>query len=292
MTAALVRTASIAITVFAVCSMLSVGLAYRLGTILRPLGEVRAAFRALVANFVLVPLLGIGIERLIPIDPPLALGLFLLAGAAGAPFLIKLGSAAKSDLALCATLLLLLIPVTVVFLPFYVPLTMLHPSLRSLSYVPSSILVIGLPLLSTLILPMFVGFAVRAVAPGWAARIVPISGKIATVALVLIFVSTFTSNFHELLRVFMNGAIVAGVLLIAGSFAIGFLITSRERSAVLGLGTAQRNIAGAMVIASRDFSNPDILVMITATSLAGLLLLFAIASLLSRRTPEIGPPIP
>ena len=70
-------------------------------------------------------------------DPPLALGLFLLAGSAGAPFLIKLASAAKSDLALSAGLLVLLVPATVVFLPFYVPLAMAHPSLRGLSYVPS-----------------------------------------------------------------------------------------------------------------------------------------------------------
>jgi arylsulfatase len=39
---------------------------------------------------------------------------------------------------------------------------------------------------------------------------------------------------------------------------IGFLLSRRERSVVLGLGTAQRNIAGAMVIASRDFSDPPL----------------------------------
>src|SRR5207342_64962 len=95
MRAALAQTASIAVLVFAVSSMLSVGLAYSIAQILGPLREARAVFRALVANFVLVPLLAVGIERVIPMDPPLALGLFLLAGSAGAPFLIKLASAAK-----------------------------------------------------------------------------------------------------------------------------------------------------------------------------------------------------
>lgn len=94
--------------------MLSVGLAYRLRLIVGPLREARAVFRELVANFVLVPLLAVGIERMIPMDPPPALGLFLLAGSAGAPFLIKLASAARSDQALSAALLLLLVPVTVV----------------------------------------------------------------------------------------------------------------------------------------------------------------------------------
>src|SRR5689334_5157959 len=152
MRAALAQTASVAILVFAVSSMMSVGLAYRIGQIVAPLRDARALFRALVANFVLVPLLAVGIERVIPMAPPLALGLFLYAGSAGAPFLIKLASSARGDLALSAALLVLLVPVTVVFLPFYVPLALVHPSLQGLSYVPSNILAIGIPLLSTLIL--------------------------------------------------------------------------------------------------------------------------------------------
>lgn len=290
--AVLAPTASYSITVFAVSSMLSVGLAYRIGSILRPLRDLRAIFRALVANFVLVPLLAVGIEHVIPMDPRMALGLFLLAGSAGAPFFIKLASAAGSDLGLSAALLLLLIPATIVFLPYYVPLAMAHPSLRGLSYIPSSVAAIGLPLLSTLILPLLVGFAVKAIAPAWAERLGPHIGKVASVALVVVVVATFGANFHDVIRVVRNGAVLAGVLLILGAFGIGFLLSRPERSAVLGLGTAQRNVAAAMVIASRDFTEPDILVMITASVLAGLLVLFAIASLLSRRTPHLGPPTP
>jgi len=52
------------------------------------------------------------------------------------------------------------------------------------------------------------------------------------------------------------------------------------------------SLAGAMVIASRDFNNPDILVMVIATVLAGLLLLFAIAWRLNKRTPHVGLPTP
>jgi BASS family bile acid:Na+ symporter len=292
MRAALAQAASIAITLFAVSSILSVGLAYRIGLIIGLLRESRAVFRALVANFVLVPLLAIAIERVIPLDPPEALGLFLLAGSAGAPFLIKLAIAARRDLALSAALLLLLVPVTVFFLPFYVPLAMAHPSLRGLSYVLSSIFAIGLPLLSTLILPIVLGLLVKALAPGWAARLGPIGGKLATIALVVVVLSTFGANVQDLISIVKGGAVVAGVLLVAGAFAMGFLLSRLERSAVLGLGTAQRNVAGAMVIASRDFNDPDILVMVTASVLAGLLLLFAIAWLLSRRTPHVGVPTP
>jgi BASS family bile acid:Na+ symporter len=170
---------------------------------------------------------------------------------------------------------------------------MTHTSLRSLSYgVPSSTVTIGLPLLSTLILPILLGLIVRVLAPAWAARLLPIGGKVATVALVVVVVSTFGANFQELIRIVKSGAIKAGILLIAGGFAIGFLLSRHERGAVLGLGTAQRNVAGAMVIAVKDFSDPDILVMITACVLAGMLLLFPIAWLVSRQTPHVGLPAP
>lgn len=290
MRAVFAQTASIAIIVFAVSSMLSVGLAYRVGQILGPLRQIRAVFRALVANFVLVPLLAVGIEQLIPLDPPLALGLFLLAGSAGAPFLIKLTSAAGSDLSLSAALLLLLVPATVLFLPFYVPLAMSYPSLRDLSYVQSNPLAIGVPLLSTLVLPIWVGLALKGLAPRWAERLVPIGAKVASVTLVVMVVSILGANVQELIRILRSPAIVAGVLLILGAFAVGYLLSRRERSAVLGLGTAQRNVAGAMVIASQDFTDPDILVMITASFLAGLSVLFPISWLLSRHSAHVGLP--
>jgi predicted Na+-dependent transporter len=292
MRAALAHAATIGILVFAVSSMLSVGLAYSVRQIIGPLREARAVFRALVANFLLVPLLAIGVERMIPLEPPVALGLILMAGSAGAPFLIKLTSAARSDLALSAGLLLLLVPVTVLFLPFYVPLAMAHPSLSGLSYVPSSVFALGLPLLSTLVLPLVLGLALKAIAPRWAARLLPLGGKVASVALVVEVVATFGANFRGLIEILKTGALLAGVLLIIGAFVIGFLLSRRERSAVLGLGTAQRNIAAAMVIASSDFSDPDILLMVTACSLVGLLVLFPIALLLSPRAPHVGLPTP
>ena len=120
----------------------------------------------------------------------------------------------------------------------------------------------------------------------------PIGGKLATVALVVVMVSTFGANFDELIAILKTGAVPAAVLLIVGAFVVGYLLSRRGRSAVLGLGTAQRNVAGAMVIASRDFDAPDILVMVTACALAGLLVLFPIAWLLSRRAPHVGLPTP
>lgn len=290
MKAALAQTASIVVIVFAVSSMFSVGLSYDVRTILAPLRRVRAVFRALVANFILVPLLAVAIDRVIPLDPPLALGLCLLAGSAGAPFLVKLAKTARSDLALSAALLLLLVPATVVFLPFYMPLAMQHPTLRGLTYLPASTMALAVPLLGTMILPVVVGLVVKAVTARWSARLAPLMGKLATVTLVLTVVTTFGANLGEVLRIVTTGALPAALALILGAFGIGFLLSRGDRGMVLGLATSQRNIAAAMVVASRSFADRNILVMVTASSLIGLIVLFPIAWLVSRREPRVGPP--
>ena len=66
--------------------------------------------------------------------------------------------------------------------------------------------------------------------------------------------SIFGANFQELVRILKTPAIGAGILLVLGAFAVGYLLSRRERSAVLGLGTAQRNIAGAMIWVTILFS--------------------------------------
>ena len=59
-----------------------------------------------------------------------------------------------------------------------------------------------------------------------------------------------------------------------------------DKRDVLGLGTGQRNIAAATVVASQGFSDPKTLVMVVITSLVGLSILFPIAAQLREREAE------
>lgn len=53
---------------------------------------------------------------------------------------------------------------------------------------------------------------------------------------------------------------------------------------MLALGTAQRNIAAATVVATQDFDDPRVLVMVVVASLVTWAVLFPVASLLRKRT--------
>jgi BASS family bile acid:Na+ symporter len=266
------------VLVFPVASMLSVGLGHSLRELAGPLRHPERIFRALVANFVLVPLLAFGISRLLSLDPAFAAGLMLIGTAAGAPFLIKLTRAANADPALGATLVVLVMPVTVVYMPFVIPLVVADASVSATA--------IAVPLFLTLILPLIVGLAIDAVLPRWAARVQPVATKTSSIALLVLIASTVVVDARLLVGLLGTGAIAAAVLLVVGAFGVGYLIASPGggRRTVMGLGTAQRNIAAAMVVATQDFDDPNVLVMVVVVSVIDLVVLFPIAWVLRRRS--------
>src|SRR5262245_42739129 len=84
---------------FVVTSMLSMGLSLTIPQIIAPLRNTRLVLMALVANFVLVPIVAVILTQVIPLAEDLRIGMLLLATAAGAPFLPKLAQIAKANVA-------------------------------------------------------------------------------------------------------------------------------------------------------------------------------------------------
>lgn len=266
----------LSVLVFAVSSMLQAGTGSRLSEILGPLSNIGATLRALLANFVLVPLLALIVLRLL--DPPtsLAVGLFLVATAAGAPFLIKLATAADADVALSTTQLLVLLPATIVYMPIVVPLALPEAEVSAAA--------IARPLLLTMLLPLVLGLLLRAFAKPWAMVLQPLLGKLSTIALVVLVAATVLDNLPGILTIFRTSAIAAAVIVIAGAFGIGYLLGGRtiRRREVLGLATGQRNISAATVVATQALEDPYVVTMVVVTSLVGFAVLFPIAGLLRR----------
>jgi BASS family bile acid:Na+ symporter len=271
MSAVLRTLSTLSIVAFAVTSMLSAGFSFTLREIVAPLREPNRIARALIGNFVLVPLLAIGIVYGFALDPALALGFILLGTAAGAPFLMKLVAVAEADIALGTALLIVLVPMTVLFMPIVVPL--LAPD------VAVDALAIAVPLALTLLLPLAIGLLVSEWAGTWAKRLQPIVRTVSTVTLVLLLVTTLLANVGDLGDIIMSRALFAMLLFVVGSFLIGYVIASPhpERRVVLGLGTAQRNIAASTVVAAEGFRGPDTLVLVVIASVLALFVLIPTA---------------
>ena len=256
---------------FVLSSMLSMGLGLTLGEIATPLRSVRRVVMSLLANFVLVPLVALGLAALLRLDEPFGVGLLLLGSAAGAPFLPKLTQLAKGNLAFAVGLMVLLMVITVGFLPLVLPLLLSGVSVDSAKIARSLFLLMLLPLAAALV--------VKARFPFAAARTRPILDRISNLSLILFTLLLITVNVNNVLAVFGTRAILAGMLFIIISFGIGWLLGGPEPDArrVLALGTAQRNIAAAIVVAAQSFEDPKVVVMVIVVAIVGLLILMPLS---------------
>lgn len=272
----------IAVLVFAVSSMLSVGFGNTLTKILGPLRDAGKVVRAVVANFVLVPALAWLVVQFIPLEVPRAIGFFLIAAAAGAPFVIKLVEAAESDVSLTASLLVLLLPVTIVYMPIVVPLALPQANVSAGA--------IARPLVLSMLLPLGIGLFVREKAEGWALRLQPWMQKLSSVAIIVLMATTLLSNFSTIIELLDVETLLAAAIIIGGAFGIGFLLggPDRESREVLGLGTGQRNIAAATVVATQTVRNPETTSTVIFASLVAFVILFGLAALLRRNDAEEG----
>jgi len=257
--------------VFVLSSMLAMGFGLTVGEIVAPLRNVRRVVMSLLANFLLVPLVALALGALLRLDQPLGVGLLLLGSAAGAPFLPKLTQLAKGNLAFAVGLMVLLMVITVGYLPLVLPLLLSGVSVDSAKIARSLFLLMLLPLAAALV--------VKARFPTAAARTRPILDRISNLSLILFTLLLVTVNVNNVLAVFGTRAILAGLLFIAISFGIGWLLGGPEPDArrVLALGTAQHNIAAALVVAAQSFEDPKVVVMVIVVAIVGLLILMPLS---------------
>ena len=264
--------------VFVVTSMLAMGLSLTLSQIVEPLRNTRLVILALVANFILVPIVAYLIAQAFPLTDGLKTGLILASTAAGAPFLPRLAQMAKGNLAFSVGLMVLLMVTSVLYMPLMLPLL-----LRGVTVNPWDI---ARPLIFLMLIPLAAALFVKARYAQRADSLAPYLAKASNVALVLLVAAGLLANLDSILGIVGTTGILAGLLFLAASFVIGFLFGGKQEAIrpVLGLGTAQRNLSAALVIATANFADdPEVIVMVLILGLVGLTTLFITASFLGRR---------
>src|SRR5438094_3423250 len=122
LTKLLIAGANVSVVVFVISSTLGVGLRLTVGEIAAPLRNGRLVVLALVANFVLTPLLAMALARVLALDEPVGVGLLLCGVAAGAPFLLKLADLAKGNMPFAVGLMVVLMVLTVGYMPVVLPM--------------------------------------------------------------------------------------------------------------------------------------------------------------------------
>ena len=91
------------------------------------------------------------------------------------------------------------------------------------------------------------------------------------------------ANIDKILHLFGTQNVLAGFLLIALGFGVGWMLGGPgiDTRRALALGTGQRNIAAALVVASESFSDPSVVIMVIAVTIVGLLTLMPLCHMLA-----------
>lgn len=262
--------------VFVIATMLHVGLTQKPSAIAAHLKNWPFVLKMLAANFIFAPLMMIVALYFAPFDPALKAGLLIFSLGAGAPFLIKLTQTAEHDFSLGAAVMMLLMVVTVGYMPAVLP--------RVLSGVSVDAMAIAKALLLQMLLPIGVGMLLALLLPSLAKIVQPWVGRIGNLAMYAMVVATLIGYFPNLLRIIGTGAFLVGLLFVAAAFGLGYLAGwgKDHLEDIGGLGTAQRNTAAGVIIAIQNFKDPNVFVMLTLANILGIVMLLFLAKALSR----------
>ena len=273
--------AQVAVFVFLIASMSEIGLGLTVQQIISPLRNVKLVLLSVLANFVIAPLLALGIARLLNLDEPFAMGLLLLGLGAGAPFMPKITGMAKGDVALAVGLLVMLMVGTIVFMPVALPQLVQGTQVN-----PGKI--VGL-LVLLILLPLVVGLIIKARAPSLAKRLAPVLERVSAIALLATVVLIISLNLPSLLSVFGTGAIYAGILFSVLTALAGWLLGGSNPAQRMSLGLAMgfRSFPAALIVSVQNFEDPEVSVMVIVTTLTALIVLVPAALLLGKRHPAL-----
>lgn len=278
---ALLVVVKVSALVFVLSSMLAMGLSLTIPAIIAPLRNVRLVVLTLAVNFVAVPLFAWGIQAVFDLDQDLYTGLILVATAAGAPFLPKLAQVAKGNIALSVGLMVLLMVVTVAYMPLVLPLFLQDVDVNAWD-IASSLIVM-------MLVPLGIGLFWKARWPDTADELQPLMSQASTVAIVFMMVGGIILSWSDIVDLVGTGGLVAAIVFLLGALAMGYVSGGSDPGtrSVLGLGTAQRNLSAALVVGAQNFSG-EALTYVIVIAFVGLAILMPIAGELGKRTADVS----
>lgn len=262
--------------VFVLGTIISMGLGLTMAQITGPLRNVRFVIMALLANFVVAPIVAFILIRLFALDEPLAVGLLLVSLAAGAPGLPKMAEFAKVDTAVATSLMALLVVATIIIMPIVLPLLLTGVSVTFWDIASGLIFVI--------LVPLAVSLFVRWRWEELAVHAKPFFTQASTFSLLALMVLMVILNFSNVVGLFGAGGMLASLILVILTIVGGYLLggLGGSNTWVQALGAGQRNIAAAMVVATMNFGNDEI-VMVVVFSLIGMLVMTPLSLELGKR---------
>jgi BASS family bile acid:Na+ symporter len=241
----------IVVMIFTVSNLAAMGLEINKNEAVKALKNPRFIILILVWGWIVGPAIAYGLTKVIPLSEAHAAGLLLISLAPTAPFFPLMVTKARGDMSSAGAFILVATIGTVIFLPLMVPFL--------IKGLVVSVWGLAKPLLLMVLLPLVIGFSIKAYKEPLALKIGPVIKKIGTLFLLITAVMTFWLYYEEMLSAIGSFAVGAQVLFFALitflSYKIPFGLKKTQRSG-MALGMCTRNIA-AVFVAYFSITNPD-----------------------------------
>jgi bile acid:Na+ symporter, BASS family len=245
------------VLIFTVSNLAAMGLQVRMPEVTVALRNKKAMALIFVWGWVLGPAVGYLITKVLPLDEPYVVVVFLASLAPVAPFLQQMVVKARGDMGFAGALVPLVMVGTVVLMPLMAPLL--------ITGVTISTGALAKPLLLTILLPLIIGVAIRHFTDKGATGIFPAVKGLAQLSTLLTILWCLVIYGQGMLNTAGELALLSMTLFMVGmgliTYFAGFGLKQNQRS-VMSLGMGTRNIAAVLAAAlAIPNGDPRIVVM-------------------------------
>jgi predicted Na+-dependent transporter len=241
----------IIVAVFLAAFMLQAGLGCDFNDLMTALKNRGMMIRAFLAEFIVVPIVGVIVVRLFMLDDFVAAGILLMAIAPGVPFLPMLAGAKHGGNQGLATALTVLLPaVSIVTVPITAPLVL---PVNATAHIVLARFIFNLLLLQ--LLPLAIGLFIRARSPQNAPSLIKAFMTIAALAILVLLFAVVPRMGAAFATVYGSRGLMATLALVILSAATGWLFGSSDPQYrnTMTLSTVLRNFGLALLVTGQNF---------------------------------------
>lgn len=241
----------LSIYLFLVATMFSMGLGLTMREITAPLHHRRLIGIAFFLNLVVIPLAGIAVVRLIPMEMGVAAGLLIIACAPGSTIGPKLAEFSRGDVSLAISIMFFLSVLAIVTTPLTLTLILPGAITEQIDFVS-----VMTTLVILIFLPMVAGMAINSRWQPFANRIRDRAFLFSNLTIVIfgiIFIWVQVTGEVRFIDSFFSvgiSATIAVFILVAFSMGIGYLLGGPEKHnrQVIATSTTNRNLGVSLLV--------------------------------------------
>ncbi|MBB6345810.1 BASS family bile acid:Na+ symporter [Nonomuraea muscovyensis] len=269
--------------IFIAATMFAAGLGATLPALRVVFSNVPLLLLVLLANLVVIPLLGWGVATLFGLPAAAFIALLLIASSPGGPFGAKLGMVQNGDVVAGAAMQVLLAAIgSITFGP---TVNVILKAANVGGGVSLDVATLMLTVAVLQLVPFVVGLVVRHYAPSTALSWHPVAATVSNVTFLVVLAGMLVGNWRDVVALIGSRSLLAGCVFAVIAFALGTALATGpfERRTTMGGVAAVRNAGPALAAVGLAFGNdPAILGALAAVLLSGLAAAVPIAAVLSR----------